>query len=770
MQIFIENAAGRQELPAGNIRRGLSLFHNALLVILSEKESVRIESNGYEKTAQGPGECDVPVIWDKTNCCSIRLTMDQSITKYEFQLEETVPPSDENIANLLKFAMQMEENFRPDQAYGLEELFEAVRTDKVALMIEKTPYTGYDDQSLMKKISETIPMVMDICSHPKQSLRTEEAVLDVNLVKRINSRTMDHLASHSEHWKARTLNGLIPGRLRADIFEDEIDIYENLFFRMAVDDILKYIHRQAVSIAGTIEQNDSAIDWNAYGEILYDYKRMRIFQQLLPDYNVSDRKEENQVLSGLLRQWEKLERHFSTAAASRFYRSIDKKKRISRNIRPTNILKKDSRYHGLYRLWCGIQRQVIQEQKESRGIGGEPVKASLSNYYAMYAAVILMYAFKLLEYKAAPTSQFSITKDGIIEIDAVFQGTNMSCRVSTAVNRYGNLDIFVSFVEKNGYVFRLPAEVLDFVDKIQENLPKQVKLDAAKNALVFYAKPDAAEQRNLKNLFHLSASAKKSMEEADIAAKESADKIWRPKLESLFASGRIKDARTETVRISPQYAMIENSERSVEKYTRKLLETTDDTAVYLLPVEIGTYRKHIKSEKILWRLLNYGEKYAEKEAALWGDYRTGIIPVAQSEINSAQRLMKFISTHAARLQIKWNDGKPVCPVCGSLHCTEEGANNWKCKNPDCNILFGKTRHAEGCGAGFEWTRPSVDIGRMNLDFQDPWKLMLKKESIFDRLAITDFEFEKRDDGSVKYIPVCPKCGRRAVQADIQNDI
>ena len=38
--------------------------------------------------------------------------------------------------------------------------------------------------------------------------------------------------------------------------------------------------------------------------------------------------------------------------------------------------------------------------------------------------------------------------------------------------------------------------------------------------------------------------------------------------------------------------------------------------------------------------------------------------------------------------------------------------------------------------------------------------ILKKDSLFDRYIITDFEFEPRADGSLTPYPVCPKCGAR----------
>lgn len=56
---------------------------------------------------------------------------------------------------------------------------------------------------------------------------------------------------------------------------------------------------------------------------------------------------------------------------------------------------------------------------------------------------------------------------------------------------------------------------------------------------------------------------------------------------------------------------------------------------------------------------------------------------------------------------------------------------------------------------------AVDIKNRDIKTQDYIELLLKKEIIFDRLAITDFEFEEQQDGRIRYIPVCPKCGKRA---------
>lgn len=758
MQIIVENENGRQILPMESVKQKLPLYDNCFIAALDDKETVWIEHNGNEHCFFKPGEYTFPIEWDRTNKCSFSIRNDNGLYKYQFQMDNIRLPEEDDIENLLKFVTQMKETFSTEKTYQINDMFKAISENKVSLLIEKTPYTGYDNLSLLKRIAETVPLIMDICSHPKMSLKSEEAILDVNLVKRINSRTMDHLASHSEHWKSRSLTGLTPNRLRADIFDDEINIYENLFFRMAVDDILKYVHRQSISIEKTIQQNDNAIDWNAYGETLADYKRMRVFRQLLPDYDVDEHQTKNQSLRTLLDQWKNLEKKLSTVEASRFFRSIDKKKRISRNIQPTNILKKDSRYNALYRLWCEVHRQIVQEQRKSENINGNEA-VSLANGYSMYVSVLLLYVFKLLEYEMDNSSTFVLTSKGTLKIDAAFSTNTINYRVRSAENRYGTLDIMIDFIERIRYEYQIPAGAIPFADEIGKKKPAQTEIDLKEQKLIFYAKPSDSEQKQLKNLFHLSNSAKKGLNTEVKNAMQLLDKIWRPELEALFLSGEIRDARTETVVIRPQFINLEDTDNAVDRYTKTVLDSATPFMIFTVPVDIGELSKTIRSPRLASRLLNYGEKYYDCDAEKWGDYRVGILPISQLEINSAQRLMKLISIHASKLQIRWHPDKSICPICGSFDCREESGDNWKCNNPECGVLFGITRHADGCGQNYEWTRPFIDLKKKDLTSSSYFNLLLRKEIIFDRLAITDFEFEEETDGRLKYIPICPRCGK-----------
>ena len=759
MQIRIENEIGKQILPPCNGKYLLPHYNNRLCISLEEKENVHVFHGNSDLLLSKAGEHFLPLEWDSTNKCNMTIKQDEEVYNYHFQLENTKISEGDSIRNLYRFVSLMQDTFVPGESYHIDDLYSAIKEDKVSLIIEKTPYSGYDDQSLLKKISDTVPLVMDICSHPKKSLRSEEAVLDINLVKWINSRTMDHLASHSEHWKSRSLNGITPNRLRSDILEDEINIYENLFFRMAVNDVLKYVHMQVVSIEKTIQQNDSAIDWNAYGKSLSDYKRLRVFRQLLPDYNVNERKNKNKALRELLNRWKKLEKNYSTVEASQFYRSIDRKKRISRNIKPTNIIKKDSRYNALYRLWCDIQRQKVKEQNNISNLDGDGI-VSVSDCYSMYVATLLLYVFKLMECEIDNSSSFTLSSDGNMKIHALFESRATRYIVESAKNKYGTIDIKIEFIEKIQYEYKLSPESLEFSEKIVKEISNYASLNLESGTLVFFARPSETEQRKLKNIFHLSNSAKKGMKDKLKYRIDDIDKIWRPKLEELFSSDKIRNPQKEIVIIKPQFIIPEDSENGIEKFTSMVLDSANPTTVFTFPIDIGDYRNVVNEPRIMSRLLNYGEKYFDGDAERWGNYQIGIVPVAQTEVNSAQRIMKLISIHTSRLIIKWNEDKVICPICGNGNCKEESNNSWKCNNSDCGVVFGITRHADGCGKTYEWTRPFVGMRKKDVIVGSYMDLMLRKEIIFDRLTITDFEFEEELDENIKYIPICPICGAR----------
>lgn len=717
-------------------------------------ESIKL--NGIDNSNLQGESLRIPLEFNIKNQCRVDIKTDKENVKFIFEFDNVLPLQEELVENLMHFSNKLEGLFSFNKTHKIEELILAIKTNQLSLLSVKEPLTGYDNNDLLDEIAKVVPMIMDVCSRPKQSLKTEEAILDVSLVKRINSNTMKHLAAHSEHWKARTLTGLIPSRLKADIFEDEINIYENLFFRMAVDDILKFIMKQSIRLEWIINHNKNAIDWDMYGNKLNDYKRSEIFRKLLPDFDVDAKSEENSKFEKLLFKWKKVGRQLSNVEASQFYRSIDRNRRISRNIHQTNILKNDSRYNALYRLWSKIQAENSKQAQEKDGLTGE-ISNCLRNYYNAYSSTLLLYSFELMGMTFSDNSIFEISEEGQIKLKAEIEDSYLYIICETKETETGHACVDITYIEKIDAEYKVPDEC-EF-DTVNWSLWSNVlRYNESSRKITFLKNPVEQEKQEIKKIFQLSRTGAKGMEDNKISKMRNMDKVWRSFIEEKFSM--IKESRYENIKIQPQLLLIGNDETDIMNFTAKLFENVDEKIVYLLPLDLDRYTK-IENDATIRRIFNYGESYAPEDAEKWGNYKVGILPVSQTEISSAQRLIKLISMHRSKLLMLWDKNDKCCPICGSKNIKKIDSDTWECREADCNIIWGRTKCSDGCNEYYEWTRPKLDLDADDIKVDNYIKMIQSKETVFDRLIITDFDFIPEQD-KLKYVPVCPICGKRKI--------
>ena len=90
------------------------------------------------------------------------------------------------------------------------------------------------------RISAALPAMKRIFAKPIIRLRDTDAILPVESVRVVNSKTVTHTASHSELWDDITRDGLKPRALLTLQNEDNYTIYENVVFAKAVDQALAF--------------------------------------------------------------------------------------------------------------------------------------------------------------------------------------------------------------------------------------------------------------------------------------------------------------------------------------------------------------------------------------------------------------------------------------------------------------------------------------------------------------------------------------------------
>lgn len=768
MKVSLISSGDIRDLELKNQKIELSSLHGILELTLGSGEIAHIVVNNSEEKDLAEGKHQIYSVFNIERECIVRIRCisgGRSLSvQYTLRQSFGMESDEHAIENLMHFTESAASVI--GEGCSLEyDFFRAIEKGQITLLSIVQPLTGYDNLNLINNLHSALSQkVRAICSCPKQGTRIEELVQDVSLVKRINTNTLSHLSSHTEHWKARTLSGLIPKRLRSDIIVDEINIYENLFFKMAIDDISDYVSAEILSLQKSMEKNSIAIDWERYGNVVNDYRRGELIAKLTQGKDVSSLKEENGRFDEILSKWMKISRILLTIKSSAFYQSIDRSKHISKSIHLTNILKNDQRYKALYDMWCLVQREK-QQDKETKGITGS-ISQSPSIFYSNYTCAAFLYSMHLLGISFSKESALSL-KDGGMQVKAF--GTDSTCRyhIQSEWNSYRELELNVTIEEKLEVVFELPkCGTTDFPWKTVADF---MRIEG--NNAIFYRKPSPIEKNSIYALCQKPQSAVRQMPADRQISYKNTLRVWREWVDLVLCNPRLRDPGQKSIAIRPHFIESEADKKRIFELSDMLFEEASENVrtAFLLPTEWIDYRE-IADSRALRRLLNFGDSFEEIDEDEVKNYRISVLPVTQTDVGSIQRLMKLISLQRSVLTMEWqSDLQTTCPICQKNNIHKMEQNSWKCDNPYCGVEWGKTRCTTKCKNWFYWIQPGSDMVKklciQDIQCDTPCEAIQMHESIFDRYVITDFEIE--DDagtGNVKMYPICPICGGRRNKA------
>lgn len=700
----------------------------------------------------------IPVAANPKYHSTVQIKTKDTIANLQFQAAYTKAIEERETENLMHFQNSLKSlNSYSENKWLLSDLFASIESGRITLLSVTKPLTGYDNKSLLDKLESALSQkVKAICSSPKQGIRTDELVQDVSMVKRINTNTLNHLASHTEHWKARTLSGLIPKRLRADIIEDEINIYENLFFKMAIDDIADYTSKQILSLKRAKKQNKVAIDWEEYGMKVNDYNRSELLRKLIPGKNTSELSEENKSFDDALKRWLNISKILLSIRSSSFYRKIDGKRRIGKAVHLTNILKNDQRYKALYDIWCLVRKEKQKEQQEKQGASDDLI-SNVNKYYFTHSTMSLLYSMHLLGIKFDPSSSFSYSDSEELIIDAEGEDKFFTYYISVDKDEYGKLYCEVEIIEKLNVSFPLQIE-WEFDEKQLIQLSAAISIDYDRKQVIFHKKPSQTEKSDLRNLVHIKQSDLRRLSKVEHEHYDKCRAVWTEFIDTLDSEKGLHDLTTRTLTIVPLFYKTSAEAIGINKMVEELFEQRNDYLCYLIANSMDDFAS-IEQGETIHRVFNYGEAFYDSDKDSWKNYHRSILPVNQTDVGSIQRLMKYISLHRTKLIMEIEEQPIHCPICGGTHISKIGNDHWKCSNAECGIEWGKTRCTKGCQEYFHWIRPEAGYEASDFDCPTECERIVLKDSMLDRFVITDFEIFSNYN-ELKLYPVCPKCGTR----------
>lgn len=716
-----------------------------------------IEVNGspleYDKRKQ---EILIDIVFYPFGNADVRIICSDVRIRYSFVKQDNILLDLEILQEMSDFSRSLKEVVNAGNV-SLRNLFDGIRNKQINLLSVVEPITDVDDETILDDISKALPYAKGICTRPRLQLKTKYELMDVELAKRITSHSMQHLAAHSEHWKARSITGLIPKRIVARTSEDNLNIYENLFFGKVIDVALRLVAKKQRDIMQALSQKSALIDWNKYSQELGDYKKTLLLQKMLPDFDQEKMENSQSELQDYQKLLEKIERGLTNIVSSHFYQELETAgiKKFPLPVKPTNILKMDSRYRQILKLWTKLQ---TYRKQLSTGFDGTPVEPDRS--YTSYVALLLVYGLYNEGYRIDDGNPVSIIKDTLsFNTTLYFDKMNIVIDIRSIK---GIPYIHVEFEEKQ--IYRIPYDLPYPIDVLKAYYPDDVLQDDDDRNITLFR---LTSKDCIKKYFR-SIKAEWMRKQSDKKAESKIkywDRQWQKTVEDTLI--KVKEPKKYTLGIFPLWGTFRGDDFELEKETARILEPfkTDNieqlnSMVFVLPYD--THEKTLyqaKNPQILKRMINYGEGYESADKSYAG-YRIGMLPVSQRDLYSVQRLVKVVSIHYKRLMLEWGLVKDECPVCGGHNIMDNGNDSFTCLDSQCQAIFARP-HCKHCGQQFSWVMTSVKVKKEYFADEDKsiMEKLLRNESILGNVVITDFSMEIDKDGfNVRFPPRCPYCG------------
>lgn len=340
-------------------------------------------------------------------------------------------------------------------------------------------------QAIDQQISKRHVHLIHACRKPRQQLKTDLEKLPVGRAKRIPPRSLEYLASHSEDWKRKTVLGIEPTHVIAEVIEDQLNIYENRVAAELVDRIAAYLNKRVSElekIKALLDDRSnfqSAFSQNATFRLAGRISSLwgAIFKDAALSRSTHD----------LRGQLASVRRSIIGLKQSILYRSIPKKREIKQELHHTNIFDNDSHYREVAELWRAWSEsgESMEQDEEATFSSWQKANRDFSSFCRLLVCRSLQEIGWQLQPASGIPSAATLTfmgPDGTLALLEEHEG--MTYSVSTEEGRLNIVPLLATLARMSD-----EGQLLDWLKELEDGV------DGADTLFLYYGK--SSELRNL---------------------------------------------------------------------------------------------------------------------------------------------------------------------------------------------------------------------------------------------------------------------------------
>ena len=138
-----------------------------------------------------------------------------------------------------------------------KDIYESLSAGKNSyLRLDRLASSSFD-KSWIEVIEDVIFDLGTIIANPKMTNKVEGNIVPVELARKVNAETVQHLASHTQYVKEIDEYGnVIPSKLLTMMYDDDIKTYENRFIATFVRRLVLFIEKRYEFVSKFAELHD----------------------------------------------------------------------------------------------------------------------------------------------------------------------------------------------------------------------------------------------------------------------------------------------------------------------------------------------------------------------------------------------------------------------------------------------------------------------------------------------------------------------------------
>ena len=210
------------------------------------------------------------------------------------------------------------------------------------------------DRTWIDKIEGVIFDLGEIIANPRQNTKVEGHLVPVELARKTNAESVQHLASHTQYIKEIDEYGnVIPSKLLTVVADDDIRTYENRFIATFVRRLVLFIEKRYEFVSKFAELHDD--------HILY-FKNHSVVEgatvEIETKIKVSHKSDDEMALksNSYVQKIKELRNYILYFYNSSFMKQLKTEKDVHNPIIQTNIVRKNPLYHHCYEVYTFLER------------------------------------------------------------------------------------------------------------------------------------------------------------------------------------------------------------------------------------------------------------------------------------------------------------------------------------------------------------------------------------------------------------------------------